>query len=146
VDPTDPLAGFLRYYATIQLPIFLLLTAIVVFLRLRVRRILRRELSAYGRAGWFSTGEVDMLISLRRRGRAERWAGRHGAVARMAMHDLILAAVELGMNRHGVQFARHTASSRARERTRERELLERITADRRQVSALTRPVVRTATP
>jgi RsiW-degrading membrane proteinase PrsW (M82 family) len=146
VDPTDPLAGFLRYYATIQLPIFLLLTAIVVFLRLRERRILRRELSAYGRAGWFSTGEVDMLISLRRRGRAERWAGRHGAVARMAMHDLILAAVELGMNRHGVQFARHTASSRARERTRERELLERITADRRQVSALTRPVVRTATP
>ncbi|WP_262426225.1 PrsW family intramembrane metalloprotease [Brachybacterium sp. Z12] len=54
VDPAAPLAGFLRYYVTVQVPIFVLLVAIVLFLRLREKRILRRQLSEYGRAGWFS--------------------------------------------------------------------------------------------
>lgn len=139
-DPEHPLAGFLRYYLTVQVPIFLLLVAIVLFLRLREKRILRRQLSEYGRAGWFSPAEVEVLISMRGRARAERWAARHGAVARMAMHDLILASVELGMERHGVLQGRPTE----RTRRRERELLERITVDRRQVSALERPVVRVA--
>ncbi|GAB4096356.1 PrsW family intramembrane metalloprotease [Brachybacterium horti] len=139
-DPEHPLAGFLRYYLTVQVPIFLLLVAIVLFLRLREKRILRRQLSEYGRAGWFSPAEVEVLISMRGRARAERWAARHGAVARMAMHDLILASVELGMERHGVLQGRPTE----RTRRRERELLERITVDRRQVSALERPVVRGA--
>ena len=138
VDPEHPLAGFLRYYVTVQVPIFVLLVAIVLFLRLREKRILRRQLSEYGRAGWFSPAEVEVLISMRGRARAERWAARHGAVARMAMHDLILATVELGMERHGVLQGRPTERSRRRER----ELLERITANRRQVAALTRPVVR----
>jgi pyrroloquinoline quinone (PQQ) biosynthesis protein C len=79
-----------------------------------------------------------MLVSMRRRRRAERWAGRHGAVARMGMHDLIRAAVSLGMERHSVLFGRPTPKTRARER----ELLERITADRRLIGALTAPVVR----
>ena len=138
VDPESPMAGFLRYYVTVQVPIFLLLVGIVLFLRLREKRILRRQLSEYGRAGWFSPDEVAMLVSMRRRRRAERWAGRHGAVARMGMHDLIRAAVSLGMERHSVLFARPTPKTRARER----ELLERITADRRLIGALTAPVVR----
>jgi len=138
VDPEAPLAGFLRYYVTVQVPIFLLLVGIVLFLRLREKRILRRQLAEYGRAGWFSPDEVEMLVSMRRRRRAERWAGRHGAVARMGMHDLIRSAVALGMERHSVLFGRPTARTRARER----ELLERITADRRLIGALTAPVVR----
>ena len=138
VDPEAPLAGFLRYYVTVQVPIFLLLVGIVLFLRLREKRILRRQLSEYGRAGWFSPDEVEMLVSMRRRRRAETWAGRHGAVARMGMHDLIRAAISLGMERHSVLFGRPTARTRARER----ELLEQITADRRLIGALTAPVVR----
>ena len=138
VDPEAPLAGFLRYYVSVQVPIFLLLVGIVLFLRLREKRILRRQLSEYGRAGWFSPDEVAMLVSMRRRRRAEAWAARHGAVARMGMRHLIRSAVALGMERHSVLFGRTTARTRARER----ELLEDITADRRLIGALTAPVVR----
>ncbi|AXK44931.1 PrsW family intramembrane metalloprotease [Brachybacterium saurashtrense] len=138
VDPEAPLAGFFRYYVSIQVPIFVLLVGIVVVLRLREKRILRRQLSEYGRAGWFAPHEVEMLVSMRRRRRAERWASRHGAVARMAMRHLITAAVALGMERHSVLFAAPTARTRARER----ELLETITAQRRLLGALTAPVVR----
>ncbi|MGY5764333.1 PrsW family intramembrane metalloprotease [Brachybacterium sp. DNPG3] len=137
VDPERPLAGFLQYYAIVQVPIFVLLAGLVLFLRLREKRILRRQLADYGRAGWFSPEEVGMLVSMRSRRRAERWAARHGAVARKGMRDLILASVELGMERHGVLHGRQTE----RTRMRERELLERITADRRMVAALASPVV-----
>ncbi|APX31596.1 hypothetical protein BH708_01440 [Brachybacterium sp. P6-10-X1] len=138
VDPENPLAGFLRYYVTVQVPIFLILVGLVLFLRLRERKILRRQLSEYGRAGWFAPAEVDLLVAMGARRRAEKWAGRHGAVARMGMRDLIRAAVELGMERHSVLHGKPSA----RTRRRESELLERITADRRLIGALTAPVVR----
>ncbi|MCG7309914.1 PrsW family intramembrane metalloprotease [Brachybacterium sp. ACRRE] len=140
VDQAAPMAGFLRYYLTIQLPLFLLLAGIMTFLRLREKRIVRTQLSAYGRAGWFAPREVDMLVSIRARRRAEKWASAHGAVPRMAMHDLILAAVDLAITRHGVLHGKPTAKTRERER----ELLERITADRRLIGALSRPVVPSA--
>lgn len=136
VDPKDPLRGFLTYYATVQVPIFLLLAGIVLFLRLRERRIVRRQLSDYGRAGWFSPAEVDLLVKLGKRRKAEKWAGRHGAVARMAMHDLIRSAISLAMERHVALHGKPTARSRRLER----DTLERITADRRLIGALTRPV------
>ncbi|WP_114856059.1 PrsW family intramembrane metalloprotease [Brachybacterium sp. YJGR34] len=138
VDPENPLGGFLRYYASVQVPIFVLLVGIVLFLRLREKRILRRQLAEYGRSGWFSPQEVELLVSMRRRRRAERWAGRHGAVARMGMRDLIRSAISLGMERHSALFGRPSA----RIRERERELLARITADRRLIGSLTEPVVR----
>jgi RsiW-degrading membrane proteinase PrsW (M82 family) len=137
VDPAAPMSGFLRYYLTIQLPLFLVLAGIMTFLRLREKRIVRTQLSAYGRAGWFAPHEVEMLVSIRRRRRAEKWAASHGAVPRQAMRDLILAAVDLAMTRHGVLHGRPTAKTRERER----ELLERITADRRLIGALSQPVV-----
>ena len=127
-----------RYYLTVQVPIFVLLVGIAAFLRMRETRILRRRLAEYGRAGWFSPEEVEMLVSMRRRRRAERWAGRRGAIARMAMHHLISSAVALGMERHSVLYGLPTEKTRARER----ELLEAITADRRLLGALTAPVVR----
>ncbi|MEE1617648.1 PrsW family glutamic-type intramembrane protease [Brachybacterium sp. J144] len=138
VDPEAPLAGFLRYYVTVQVPIFALLVGIALFLRLRERRILRRRLSDYGRAGWFSPEEVDLLVAMGRRRRAERWAARHGAIARMAMRDFLRTAIALGMERHSVLHGRPTARTRAMER----ERLERLTADRRLIGALTSPVVR----
>ena len=134
VDPEAPLAGFLRYYVTVQVPIFVLLVAIVLFLRLREKRILRRQLSEYGRAGWFSPDEVEMLVSMRGRRRAE--AGRCGTARWRAWHapsDPLRGRA--GMERHGVLFGKPTAKTRARER----ELLEMITADRRLIGALTTP-------
>lgn len=136
VDPAAPMAGFVRYYLSVQVPIFLVLAAIVLWLRLREARVVRRRLSEYGRAGWFSTGEVDMLVSMRRRRRAEAWAARYGAVARSGMHDLIRTAVELATERNAALHGPPTRKARDRER----ELLERITADRRLIGALTRPV------
>ena len=138
VDPANPMAGFLRYYLTVQVPIFALLGAIAIWLRVREKRILRRQLSEYGRAGWFSPDEVQMFLSMRKRRKAEKWAARHGALARMGMRDLIRATVELGMDRHSILFGKPTAKTRMRER----ELLERITADRRLIGALSAPVVR----
>ena len=140
VDPENPLRSFLEYYAYVQLPIFLVLAGILLWLRLRERSIIRRQLSSYGRAGWFTPDEVRMLLSMRRRRRAEAWAARSGANARRAMRDLIRASVQLAMDRNSVMRSRST------ERTRraERELLERITSDRRLIGALTRPVARRA--
>lgn len=138
VDPEAPLASFLRYYLSVQVPIFAVLAAIVIWLRLRERRIVRRQLSAYGRAGWFTPAEVRMMLSMRSRRRAERWAAGHGAIARIAMRDLIRASVQLAMERNSVLHGRPTARSRRAER----ELLERITADRRLIGALSHPVVR----
>ncbi|MFC7374273.1 MULTISPECIES: PrsW family intramembrane metalloprotease [unclassified Brachybacterium] len=140
VDPQNPLGGFLRYYVSVQVPIFVLLVAIVLFLRLRERHILRRQLSDYGRSGWFAPPEVDMLVAMGKRRKAEKWAARHGAVARMAMRDLIRASIEVGMERNSVLHGKPSAKTRRRER----ELLERITADRRLIGSLTQPVVRTA--
>src|SRR5699024_5237494 len=89
-----------------------------------------------------SPQEVDLLVSMRRRRRAERWAARHGALARMAMRDLIQTAVELGMDRHSVLFGKPTAKTRRRER----ELLERRTAERRRIGPLAARVVRPEHP
>lgn len=142
VDPEAPLRSFLTYYGYIQVPIFLVLVAILVWLRLRERSIVRRQLSEYGRAGWFTPAEVEMMLSIRSRRRAEAWAARSGAIVRIAMRDLIRAAVQLAMDRHSVLHARATP----RTRRAERELLERITSNRRLIDALARPVVRIAEP
>ncbi|UYG16532.1 PrsW family intramembrane metalloprotease [Brachybacterium huguangmaarense] len=141
VDPEEPLRGFLTYYAIVQIPIFLILAAIMAWLRWRERTIVRRQLSAYGRAGWFTPDEVTMMLSMRSRRRAEAWAARHGANARTAMRDLIRAAVQLAMDRNS---ARHARRRTERIRRDERDLLERITSDRRLIDALTRPVARPA--
>lgn len=138
IDPDAPLRSFLTYYATVQLPIFLVLAGILLWLRLRERRIVRRHLSEYSRAGWFTPDEIAMVLSLRRRRRAERLAARSGAIPRMAVRDFIRASVQLAMDRSSVTLSRSTP----RTRREERELLERITADRRVVGALAHPVVR----
>ncbi|MCS6712719.1 PrsW family intramembrane metalloprotease [Brachybacterium sp. EF45031] len=137
LDPERPVESFLRYYLIVQVPIFLTIAGIVITLRLRERRIVRRRLAEYGRAGWFSPQEVDTMVALRGRRRAEKWAARHGAIARIGMHDLIRSSVELAVERESALHGRITPRIRARER----ELLERITADRRLVSALARSVV-----
>lgn len=140
VDPENPMRGFFTYYLTVQVPIFLLLTAIMVFLRWRERRIVRRQLSDYGRAGWFSPEEVELLVSMRRRARAERWARHHGALPAVAMRRWIMTAVKLASTRHSARFVRASAQGRQHERS----LLEDLTASRRLLGALSAPVSRGA--
>ena len=143
VDPQNPYAALLRFYLMVQVPIFLILTATAVGLRLRESRVIRRQLSDYGRAGWFSPSEVEMLRSMRRRNRALRWASRHGAVPREAMRQMITAAVALAVERQSALHARPSEAWRRRES----ELLTEITAHRRVIDALAAPVaVRPVSP
>ena len=137
VDPKAPLASFLRYYLMVQVPIFVLIAAIMTWLRLREKRIVRRELAEYGRAGWFTPAEVDMLVSLRRRRRAEKWAKGHGALVAIEMRAFIRDAVELAMTRHAVEVSQETP----RTRKTEAGLLRAVTAHRRRIGALSAPVV-----
>lgn len=141
VDPKSPMKGFFTYYLTVQVPIFLLLAAIMVFLRWREKRVVRRQLSAYGRAGWFSPEEVELLVSMRRRRRAERHAATHGALAARAARAWIMTSILLATTRHSARYGRPNA----RVRRYERELLESITSSRRLLGALTGPVSRAAT-
>ncbi len=131
------LKGLLFWYAVIEVPIFLTLVLILVFLRWRERRILRRRLSDYGRAGWFTPGEVDMLVKLRGRRRAKAWAASFGAVAAWTMRDFQRLALLLAAQRQAA-LAGHTSS---RVKQSETMLLSQLTETRRVLAALTNPVV-----
>lgn len=130
------LKGLLFWYAIIEVPIFLTLALLFIFLRWRERRILRWRLSDYGRAGWFTPSEVDMLVGLRRRRRAVAWAASYGAVASWTMKEFQRVALRLAAQRQAA-LAGHT-SSRIKES--EAMLLSQLTETRRVLAALTYPV------
>lgn len=130
------LKGLLFWYAVIEVPIFLTLVLILVLLRWRERRMLRRRLSDYGRAGWFTPSEVDMLVKLRGRRRAKAWAASYGAVAAWTMAEFQRLALRLAAQRQAA-LAGHT-SSRIKET--EALLLSQLTETRRGLAALTNPV------
>ncbi|MCG7444186.1 PrsW family intramembrane metalloprotease [Dermabacter vaginalis] len=131
------LKGLLFWYAVIEVPIFLTFVLVMVFLRWREKRMLRRRLSEYGRAGWFTPSEVDMLVSLRGRRRAKAWASSFGAVATWTMAEFQNLALRLAAQRQAA-VAGHT-SSRIKES--EALLLSQLTETRRVIAALTTPVV-----
>ena len=122
------LKGLLFWYAIIEVPIFLTLALLFIFLRWR--------LSDYGRAGWFTPSEVDMLVGLRRRRRAVAWAASYGAVASWTMKEFQRVALRLAAQRQAA-LAGHT-SSRIKES--EAMLLSQLTETRRVLAALTYPV------
>ncbi|MDO5645076.1 MAG: PrsW family intramembrane metalloprotease [Dermabacter sp.] len=135
--PDGGSAMFYIYYLIVEVPIFLVLGAVLIGLRLRERVIVRRRLSDYGRAGWFTPAEVDMLERLRSRRTAQHWADSYGAVAGWAMKDFQRTALRLAAHRQ----AALSGGSSTRIRATEAELLENLTAARRTLSALTLPVV-----
>ena len=87
-------SNFYAYYVVVQVPLFLIAIAIVLFLRRRERSITALRLAEYSAAGWFTPTEVGLLSSGAGRRAGSAWAARHGlgtAFARFTRHATRLA-------------------------------------------------------
>ncbi|MCU1546013.1 MAG: PrsW family intrarane metalloprotease [Homoserinimonas sp.] len=69
---------FYSYYFTVQVPLFLVGLAIVLFLRQQEQALTRRHLAEYAAVGWFSAEEVALLSTGAGRRKGIAWARRHG--------------------------------------------------------------------
>lgn len=93
--------GFLTLYVVVQVPLFLAVVGLVLWLRRREGAVLRGRLAEYAAGWWFAPAEVHMLASLARRRQAVSWAAaRGGAQARRDMRDFQLTATRLAYLRH----------------------------------------------
>jgi RsiW-degrading membrane proteinase PrsW (M82 family) len=121
---------FYAYYVTVQVPLFLLAIAIVLFLRRRERRLTALRLAEYAEAGWFSRSEVALLSSGAGRSQGKAWA-RRGGFGRQ-FDRFARDATRLAFTRQRL------VSGRDRQRAvhHEAELLERIVADRRALAGM----------
>ncbi|CAL9493008.1 PrsW family intramembrane metalloprotease [Streptomyces sp. enrichment culture] len=70
--------GFFAVYAMFMVPLFGLVTWLVVWTRQRELRTVRGELPVYAAAGWLAPAEPFALGSMRARRLALRYARRHG--------------------------------------------------------------------
>ncbi|HEY8318021.1 MAG TPA: PrsW family intramembrane metalloprotease [Amnibacterium sp.] len=116
------------YYFTVEVPIFLLATALVLTVRVRERRITRARLGEYAQAGWFTADEVALLSTWTGRRHALRWADLQPdrRRKRKAMVRFVRDATRLGHARQRLLKARRGVGRTPDEQ----ELLARITADR----------------
>ncbi|MEU3890573.1 PrsW family intramembrane metalloprotease [Streptomyces sp. NPDC029041] len=122
--------GFLAVYAAFMVPIFGLLTWLVIWTRQRELKTVRAELPAYAVAGWLTPAEPYALGSMRARRIARQYARRH--LGRAAARDV--ARYEAYAT--SLAFLRHRArrgNARADFAERERELLGELWR-RREVS------------
>ncbi|MFD8155625.1 PrsW family intramembrane metalloprotease [Streptomyces sp. NPDC001046] len=123
--------GFFAVYAAFMVPIFGLLTWLVIWTRQRELRTVREELPAYAVAGWLDPAEPYALGSMRARriarARARRHAGRDAAreVARYEAY-----ATSLAFLRHRARRGRAGAGFTVRERELLGELWRRREAAR----------------
>lgn len=119
--------GFWTSYLLLQVPVFLGAIVVVAWARRREGRLITEHLVTYGRYGWLTPPEVDMLASVSRRRDARRWAGRvGGAPARRAMVAFQDDASELALLR--VRMTHGTVGPEAA--ATERYLLQSLTAAR----------------
>jgi RsiW-degrading membrane proteinase PrsW (M82 family) len=118
--------GFFVYYLLVQVPIFVAMVLLVVFLRRNERRVTHDRLAEYAAVGWFSADEVGMLSSSAGRRRARSWAAARGI--RPAMKVFISNATRLAFTRQRLVKGRR-ALDEAVQRD-EAELLAALTASR----------------
>ncbi|MFC8387830.1 PrsW family intramembrane metalloprotease [Streptomyces sp. NPDC057238] len=123
--------GFLAVYAAFMVPVFGLLTWLVVWTRQRELRTVRAELPAYVAAGWIDAAEPFALGSMRARRVARQYARRHGgkAAARsVAAYEAY--ATSLAFLRHRGRLGRAGTDFMTRERELLLELWHRRSAAR----------------
>jgi len=120
---------FYAYYTVVQVPLFLIAIAIVVFLRRREQQITAARLSEYAAAGWFSQGEVALLASGGGRSQGRAWASRNGL--RSQFDAFARDATRLAFTRQRLLSGRDQVGARRAES----ELLERVVARRRALAA-----------
>lgn len=99
-------AAFFALYAVVQIPLFIVVICMVVWLRVRERRLIVARLTEYAHAGWFSPHEVQMLGSMSGRRQAKRWAKGVGAPILAAMKTFISDSTTLAFHRHRVAIGR----------------------------------------
>ena len=116
--------NFLLIYAVIQLPLFLAMLALLIWLRRQESNVIRSRLTEYSQAGWFAPHEVEMLASMRLRSQAKLWASGYGERAKAAMVSFQRNATVLAFRRQQV------LSHRLRENSTEHELLGAVQRDR----------------
>ncbi|WP_406415119.1 PrsW family intramembrane metalloprotease [Streptomyces sp. NBC_01614] len=93
--------GFFAVYAAFMVPIFGLLTWLVIWTRQRELRTVREELPAYVVTGWLSPSEPYALGSMRDRRVARQYARRHGGrTAARAVAQYEAYATSLAFLRH----------------------------------------------
>ncbi|MFF5161503.1 PrsW family intramembrane metalloprotease [Streptomyces sp. NPDC000348] len=99
--------GFLVVYAVFMVPVFGLLTWLVVWTRQRELRTVRAELPAYAAAGWLDAAEPFVLGSMRARRVARRYARRHGGrAAARSVAEYEAYATSLAFLRHRGRLGR----------------------------------------
>lgn len=116
--------NFLLIYAVIQVPLFLAMVVLLIWLRRQESNVIRSRLAEYSQAGWFAPHEVEMLASLRLRSQAKAWASGYGERAKAAMVSFQRNATLLAFRRQQV------LSHRLRQNTSEHELLSAVQRDR----------------
>ncbi|MEU0248833.1 PrsW family intramembrane metalloprotease [Streptomyces sp. NPDC006235] len=115
--------GFFAVYAAFMVPIFGLLTWLVIWTRQRELKTVRAELPAYGVAGWLSPVEPYALGSMRARRIARQYARRHaGRAAAREVARYEAYATSLAFLRHRGRRGRAGADFVVRER----ELLDEL--------------------
>ncbi|WP_224760690.1 MULTISPECIES: PrsW family intramembrane metalloprotease [unclassified Salinibacterium] len=74
---------FFGYYVLVQVPLFVLGTLFVVYLRRQEQRLTFARLHEYAATGWFNPAEVAALATATGRRTAKRWAASHGLSSQM---------------------------------------------------------------
>jgi RsiW-degrading membrane proteinase PrsW (M82 family) len=119
--------AYLQVYLAFQMPIFAVFLVGLVLLRQREAGLVRRYLSQYADAGWFTRAEVEMLSSMGQRRSARAWArGLGGRAAVRSMRAFQDSASDLALLR--ARIVRGSAEPGAG--AHERDLLDAVTANR----------------
>ncbi|CAL9497001.1 hypothetical protein SUDANB108_03367 [Streptomyces sp. enrichment culture] len=142
--------GFFAVYAAFMVPIFGLLTWLVIWTRQRELRTVRTELPAYAVAGWLAPAEPYALGSMRARRIARQYARRHaGKAAAREVARYEAYATSLAFLRHRARRGRAGADFAVRELELLAELWHRREAARPALdhaARLTAPPVRVTAP
>jgi RsiW-degrading membrane proteinase PrsW (M82 family) len=123
--------AFFVYYLLVQVPIFVAMVLLVVFLRRNERRVTHARLAEYAAVGWFSAEEVAMLSTAAGRRRARRWAAANGIGP--AMRRFVSDATRLAFTRQRLVKSRRGHDEGARRD--EAELLAALAASRAALQA-----------
>ncbi|MGW5616604.1 PrsW family intramembrane metalloprotease [Streptomyces sp. NPDC003877] len=108
--------GFFAVYAAFMVPIFALLTWLVIWTRQRELRTVRAELPAYAVAGWLAPTEPYALGSMRARRIARQYARRHaGKAAAREVARYEAYATSLAFLRHRARRGRAGSDFAVRE-------------------------------
>jgi RsiW-degrading membrane proteinase PrsW (M82 family) len=117
-------------YLVVQVPIFIAAIVVTVLLRRQERAITRARLQEYAAAGWFNPDEVDGLATPSGRAQAIAWGRAQQPPRTDQVRRFIADATRLAFTRQAIV----TGRADARRLADERELLDRVAADRRAIT------------